>query len=161
MRTAAKITPVGRSGHFARSKVWGALLGAVALVAGAGLVGARMASVPADLDTSAEQVTERGLYRVSYEPQGGSIPVGRLHTWTLRVTTPGGEPVGNASIRVDGDMPQHGHGLPTAPKVSRGSAPGEYRVDGVRFQMNGWWVMDFTVQAGAGEDTAHFNLRLP
>jgi hypothetical protein len=41
-----------------------------------------------------------------------------------------GEPVENATIAVDGDMPEHGHGLPTCPQVTKYLGNGDYLVEG-------------------------------
>ena len=40
-------------------------------------------------------------------------------------------------LKVDGDMPQHGHGLPTRPRVTRNLGNGDYQIEGVKFQMGG------------------------
>jgi hypothetical protein len=55
-------------------------------------------------------------------------------------------------------MPGHAHGLATQPAVSGEVAPGVYRVDGMKFQMSGWWVIDFNVEHGGGKDTVRYNL---
>jgi hypothetical protein len=116
---------------------------------------------PADLDLSTQAFTAQHRFQVAYTPSVTPPPVNQLHTWTLRVTTPDGQPVEGATIAVDGDMPQHGHGLPTQPRVTRYLGDGQYLVEGVKFQMGGWWVMDFTVTDATGEaDTVRFNLSL-
>jgi hypothetical protein len=104
--------------------------------------------------------TANGLYRVSYEPSQSPIPVNAMHTWTLTVTDSSNQPVENAEIAVDGDMPQHGHGLPTQPQVTQNLGDGKYLVEGVKFQMGGWWVMDFTVTSNGQTDTVRFNFIL-
>jgi hypothetical protein len=63
-------------------------------------------------------------------------------------------------ISVDGDMPEHGHGLPTRPEVTRYLGNGDYLVEGMKFQMPGWWVMDFDVTVDGQSDQVHFNLLL-
>ena len=67
---------------------------------------------PADLDYSTTSESDNGLYRVSYTASNGTIPVNQMHEWTLHVESADGTPVEDATITVDGDMPQHGHGLP-------------------------------------------------
>jgi hypothetical protein len=119
-----------------------------------------MSYVPSDLDYSTTLPTENGLYQVSYEPSQNPIPVNQLHTWTLTLSTATGEPLDHAHISVDGDMPQHGHGLPTQPLVTEYLGDGSYLVEGVKFQMGGWWVMDFVVESGAGTDKVRFNFIL-
>lgn len=119
-----------------------------------------MSYVPSDLDYSTTLSTENGLYQVSYEPSQSPIPVNELHMWTLTLTTSAGQPLEHAHISVDGDMPQHGHGLPTQPLVTEYLGDGKYLVEGVKFQMGGWWVMDFVIESDAGTDKVRFNFIL-
>ena len=117
-------------------------------------------AAPADLDYSTTQVSENGIFNVSYKASTGNVPVNQMHEWTLHVETAGGEPVENATITVNGDMPQHGHGMPTRPQVTKYLGNGDYLVEGMRFQMGGWWVMDFTITANGQSDAVHFNMLL-
>jgi len=61
---------------------------------------------------------------------------------------------------VDGGMPQHGHGLPTKPRVTRDPGNGDHLVEGMKFNMGGWWVVKFRVNATTGSDSLVFNLKL-
>jgi hypothetical protein len=115
---------------------------------------------PKDLDYGRTRVSEAGLYRGTIRPQGDSIPQGRLHRWTLHLETAQGAPVAPATVTVDGGMPQHGHGLPTKPRVTRQLDNGDHLVEGMKFNMGGWWVVKFAVSASAGRDTLVFNLKL-
>jgi len=72
-------------------------------------------------------------------------PAGPMQSWVLRVTDGAGAPVEGAQVTVDGLMPKHGHGLSTVPRVGAGLGEGRYRVDGLRFQMPGRWVLFFDV----------------
>ena len=65
-----------------------------------------------------------------------------------------------AAITIDGGMPQHGHGLPTQPEVSANLGAGRYQVEGMKFNMPGWWVVNLSVNGPAGADTVTFNLVL-
>lgn len=122
---------------------------------------ARMNSeVPSDLDYSTTRTSDNGSFVVSYASSEDAVPVNQMHQWTLHVETAGGKPVEDAVITVDGDMPQHGHGLPTRPEVTQNLGDGDYLVEGMKFQMGGWWVMDFTITAGGQTDTVHFNMML-
>lgn len=114
---------------------------------------------PADLDYSLAHASDAGLYAVSLQPAVEPVPVGEMHAWTVTVTAPDGAPV-PADIVFDGGMPQHGHGLPTVPKVVAEDAAGTYVVGGVRFNMPGWWELKVHVHGAAGDDTATFNLAL-
>src|SRR5688500_7726398 len=115
---------------------------------------------PQDLDYSRTRVSEAGIYRGTIRPQGDSIPQGRLQRWTLHLETVAGTAVDSASILVDGGMPQHGHGLPTKPVVTRHAGSGDHVVEGMKFNMGGWWVVKFRVSSPAGRDSLLFNIKL-
>jgi hypothetical protein len=139
-----------------------ALAFSLVLATGGIVVAARMLTPPpADLDLSTELPTAEHHFVVSYTPAITPPPINQLHTWTIRVTTPDGQPVEGAQVAIDGDMPQHGHGLPTSPRVTRSLGDGRYLVEGMKFQMGGWWVADFTITDAAGlTDTVRFNFVL-
>ena len=120
------------------------------------------AKPPADLDYSRTRTSEAGRYRATITPEGDSIPTGKLQRWTLHLETAAGAPVdGGCTITVDGGMPQHGHGLPTTPRVTRQLGHGDHLVEGMKFNMGGWWVVKFRVaSASAGADSVVFNLEL-
>jgi len=118
------------------------------------------AKAPEDLDYSRTRRSESGLYRGTILPQGDSIPQGRLQRWTLHLETAEGAPVDSATVSVDGGMPQHGHGLPTKPRVTRALGNGDHLVEGMKFNMGGWWVVKFRVNATPGSDSLVFNVKL-
>ena len=117
-------------------------------------------SAPADLDLSRTRITDGGKYRMSFAPAGDSIRVGRIHEWRLHLETAEGAAVDSAAITLDGGMPQHGHGLPTRPRVTRSLGGGDYLVSGMKFNMRGWWVVTFHMQAAGAADSVTFNLKL-
>ena len=118
------------------------------------------AKPPKDLDYSRTRMSEGGRYRAAIKPQGDSIPQGKLHRWVLHLETASGAPVDACEITVDGGMPQHGHGLPTKPRVTRDLGNGDHLVDGMKFNMGGWWVVKFRVASTTGTDSVVFNLKL-
>jgi hypothetical protein len=69
-----------------------------------------------------------------------------------------GRAVDEAQIAIDGGMPQHGHGLPTRPRVTRSLGGGIYEIEGVRFNMGGWWEFRLAITGVHGVDTVVFNL---
>ena len=81
---------------------------------------------------------------------------------TVRVTVrdADGLAIDEAQISIDGGMPQHGHGLPTRPRVTRNLGDGIYEIEGVRFNMGGWWEFKLAIAGGPGADTVTFNLGL-
>jgi hypothetical protein len=147
-----------------RISMWSAgvliLLVAVYFV-GMNVMMSRMNSeVPANLDYSTTRVSDKNIFRASYLSSEDIVPINKIHQWTLHVETVDGKPVENATITVDGDMPQHGHGLPTSPRVTKYLGNGDYLIDGMKFQMGGWWLMDFTIAANTQTDIVHFNMML-
>ena len=116
--------------------------------------------VPSDLDYSTTRTSDNDLFRVSYTSSPDIVPVNQMHQWTLHIETADGQPIEDAKISVDGDMPQHGHGLPTRPQVTKYLGNGDYLVEGMKFQMGGWWVMDFTISANGQTDAVRFNMML-
>ena len=130
---------------------------ATVLVAGACMM---FAKPPKDLDYARTRTSEAGLYRATIKPQGDSIPQGKLHRWVLHLETASGAPVDACEITIDGGMPQHGHGLPTKPRVTRDLGHGDHLVDGMKFNMGGWWVVKFHVASASGTDSLVFNLKL-
>ena len=111
-------------------------------------------------DIQTAKASAHRLYRVSVRPDVTPIPVRRLQRWTLHLDTIDGQPVDTATITMDGGMPQHGHGLPTSPRVTRALGNGDHLIEGVKFNMGGWWVVRFAIASSAGTDTVTFNLGL-
>ena len=139
-----------------------AILGGLAIVYAIviGTMMSRMGDAPSDLDYSTTRESDNGVFRVSYMPSTGRIPINQMHEWTVHVENADGTPVEDATITVNGDMPQHGHGLPTSPRVTEYLGNGDYLVEGLKFQMGGWWLMDFTITANGQTDAVHFNMML-
>jgi len=117
-------------------------------------------SPPANLDTSTSRLSDDGLFQVSWTSDPTNVPLNQIHTWTLHVETPDDQLVENASILVDGGMPQHGHGLPTNPEVTEYLGNGDYLVEGMRFQMTGFWEVRFVINSGEQSDSITFNLNV-
>jgi hypothetical protein len=86
--------------------------------------------------------------------------VGPLHAVRLELVDAAGNPVNDAEILINGGMPQHGHGLPTKPRITSTEPNGVYVVEGVRFNMGGWWELKFAVSSKAAKDSVTFNIRL-
>lgn len=117
-------------------------------------------SPPKDLDLSLQHASTQGRFVVGLTPPPSGPVIDQIQTWQLRLTAPDGTPVSQARILFDGGMPQHGHGFPTRPRVTREISPGVYALEGVKFSMSGWWDMRLALQAGEVSDTAVFNVVL-
>jgi hypothetical protein len=83
-----------------------------------------------------------------------------MQTVRVMIRDTEGGAVDDAQIAIDGGMPQHGHGLPTRPRVTRSLGDGSYEIDGVRFNMGGWWEFTLSIATASGTDLVTFNLQL-
>lgn len=150
-----------RAGRTARRSVVAASVAALVLgVTACGHVFGTGVQAPARSEfgvgprTSAKQ-----LYRAALEP-AGALRLRQLQTVPVRIVDASGRPVDGAVLSVDGGMPQHGHGLPTQPKIGRALGGGVYEIEGLRFSMGGWWELKLAIDAPAGVDAVTFNLDL-
>ena len=51
-------------------------------------------------------------------------------------------------------MPEHDHGLPTQPQITATLDNGDYLLEGVRFHMQGLWLLEIDLQHDGSEDSA-------
>ena len=100
-----------------------------------------------------------GRYVATLEP-GKPLRPRQLQTVRVVVRDADGRAIDEAQISIDGGMPQHGHGLPTRPRVTRSLGDGAYEIEGVRFNMGGWWEFKLAIAGFRGADTVTFNLDL-
>ena len=101
-----------------------------------------------------------GALKISFNSSVKPVPLNEIHSWTLHVTTSSGAPVENAKVSVSGGMPLHNHGLPTAPVVTAYLGNGDYRVEGIRFHMQGDWEMQVTITQNNASETILIPLTL-
>jgi hypothetical protein len=155
--------PRSTTRRFARRSMTAMALGVTLLLGACGMV---MSMMHGDIARPAAEEfgfgprrSAAGLYQATLDP-GQPIRVGRMQTMRLEVRDAAGNALDGAAIAVDGGMPQHRHGLPTRPRVTRNHGSGMYDVEGMKFNMGGWWVVKFRIDAGAGADSVVFNLDL-
>ena len=106
------------------------------------------------------QVANAAEYVVTYSTPDGEPEINHMHSWILHVEDAAGKPVEGAEIEVEGGMPAHDHGLPTRPRVTEDLGDGDYRLDGVRFHMSGYWEMVITITVDGVEQSAVVSLTL-
>lgn len=119
-----------------------------------------MARPHPDANTSTTRTSKAGLYQVTYVSEVLPVPKRELHKWVIDVRDADGHPIDGATIQVDGGMPDHGHGLPTRPTMREALGNGRYVVDGMKFNMGGYWVVDLAIAAPTGDDAVRFELNL-
>jgi hypothetical protein len=114
-------------------------------------------SAPSDLDVSLSRPTDDSKFVVTLQPPATPAAINQLHTWQVRLASPAGAPIAHARIKVDGGMPQHGHGLPTRPQVTQELSDGIYLIEGMKFSMTGWWEIKLAIESPEGSDKVTFN----
>jgi hypothetical protein len=92
-------------------------------------------------------------------PEGGPV-INRMHSWILHIENDQGLEIEGAIVDVDGGMPKHDHGLPTKPRVTQELGGGDYRLDGIRFHMSGYWEILVTITTDNGSSTVTIPLQL-
>ncbi|MEO6186637.1 MAG: FixH family protein [Steroidobacteraceae bacterium] len=115
------------------------------------------ATRPTNLDLALNKASTTGAYAVALVPPATAPAINQIHSWTVKLSDSAGSPIHGALFTVDGGMPQHGHGLPTKPRVTSELENGTYRLDGMKFSMTGWWVIKLNIQGPKGADTVTFN----
>ena len=120
-------------------------------------------SAPSNLDLSLTRPTVDNKFVVTLQPPARPAAINQLHSWQVRLATPAGAPIAHARITVDGGMPQHGHGLPTRPRVTQltqltqEGTDGSYVIEGMKFSMTGWWEIKLAIDSPEGADQVTFN----
>jgi len=93
-------------------------------------------------------------------PESGAVELGKFQTWILELRQTGGDAVTGAAVAIAGGMPGHGHGLPSQPQVTEEIGSGRYRIEGVKLNMVGAWVIELFVETSAGRDRLRFDLAI-
>lgn len=112
---------------------------------------------PSGLNLSLDRPTAHDTYRIAIKSLADPIAINKMHAWEIQLRSPSGETVSGARISVDGGMPQHGHGFPTQPRVTRELGDGRYLLEGMKFSMPGWWEIKLKVDSPSGSDDITFN----
>jgi hypothetical protein len=156
MAISDSVTRTRRQGGF----ILVGILVAVSALAGGHLLMMRRAPVPAASEFGfGPRTSNAGLYTATLLPIA-PLQKRKLQAVQVAIADANGAPIQHAQITIDGGMPQHGHGLPTQPRVSKQVGSGVYEIDGVRFNMGGWWEFKLSVTTDSGTDLVTFNLEL-
>ncbi|MBT3766535.1 MAG: FixH family protein [Rhodospirillales bacterium] len=127
---------------------------------GAHQASVRPTKIPEHLDVATTKFSEQAKFSVNVTSRIDPIAINKMHSWVIQIKNPDGKPIHNAKLNISGGMPMHGHGLPTAPRVTKNLGDGKYLVEGVRFNMAGWWEMKVSIDGGHHKDNVTFNLVL-
>lgn len=111
-------------------------------------------------DNAVTQMSDDKKYRISLYSNNYPLPMGKIHSWTVKIELADGQPVENAKIYIHGGMPAHQHDFPTRPRIKKYHGDGIYQVDGVKFSMPGKWEMRINVKEATRRDRAVFKINL-
>jgi hypothetical protein len=98
------------------------------------------------------------LYRASLVPSSDPADRSRSTTWTVKVETAAGTPVGDATLALESWMPEDDRVAAVRPRVTRYVGDGRYHVEGIRFNRRGWWNVRLQVARRGATDSLAFNL---
>lgn len=87
------------------------------------------------------------------------LVINRIHSWHIRILDSNGNPV-LADMRISGGMPEHDHGMPTAPQITGQLENGDYLMEGMRFHMPGHWQLLFELTIDGNEQVAVIDFQL-
>ena len=102
------------------------------------------------------QASSKGLFKVNLMCRA-QPSVGPFQDCELQIVDAHNAPIDDAKIGIDGGMPIHGHGLPTAPVANSLNSQGRYRIDGLQYNMPGPWLLGFMIKTAVGQDKVIFN----
>lgn len=105
-------------------------------------------------------VSQPAGLRVSMVSELQPLVINQMHSWVISLQDTQGEPIDNAVIHIEGGMPLHNHGLATSPQVTGALGEGRYRLQGMRFHMNGEWQLRLQIQHDGVTYRTTFNLTL-
>lgn len=95
--------------------------------------------------------------RVSVDP--AQVPTNEHFTAIVQVRSKTKEKLSPKAIRIDADMPAHGHGMNTKPRVTK-VEDGKWKVEGLLFHMPGDWELYVDVGEGQSLERATLPLKL-
>ena len=67
-------------------------------------------------------------------------PARGMNSWLISLSDSAGAPLTECDVSLTPYMPEHAHGVATAPVISEGE-PGQYQVEQIEFIMPGLWEM--------------------
>tara|TARA_B110000459_G_scaffold147862_1_gene161165 strand:- start:783 stop:1184 length:402 start_codon:yes stop_codon:yes gene_type:complete len=97
-------------------------------------------------------VTDQG-FKIEIYSELSPLSINTIHSWHIRVLDRDGEIIELEELNVFGGMPEHDHGLPTQPQVTKRLDNGDYLLEGVRFHMQGPWELQIEFQYAGVDDT--------
>lgn len=101
---------------------------------------------------------ESERYVLSYRTKPAKLAVSQHFVVEMAVCPKSGQPAPE-SVRVDGFMPEHNHGMNYRPVVKPGEG-GRYLADGLMFHMPGKWDFIFEIRGAGRTDRVTHSIML-
>jgi hypothetical protein len=117
-------------------------------------------AAPAVVARLADISSHDGLYRATMVLPPGPIGRDRPLASTLEVRTARGAPVEGAALALESWMPDDTTVVAPRPRATAELGGGRYRIEGLRFDREGWWNVRLRISGAAGTDSLAFNLVL-
>ena len=114
----------------------------------------------AETNQKSTKLSDNQIFKVSYTSKVEPIEINRLHAWLILIQDKNGKRIENAEILVQGGMPEHNHGFPTQPKITKYLGDGCYLLEGMKFHMMGYWTINLSITDGEISDDVTFELNL-
>ena len=114
----------------------------------------------AETNQKSTKLSDNQHFKVSYTSKVEPIEINRLHAWLILIEDKYGKRIENAQILVQGGMPEHNHGFPTQPKITKYLGDGCYLLEGMKFHMMGYWTINLSITDGEISDDVTFELNL-
>ena len=111
-------------------------------------------------ENSYTKSTNNEHFKVTISSKLNPLMINTMHAWIIHVENKHQQDVLEANITVDGGMPEHDHGLPTRPQVTKNLGDGCYLLEGIKFHMGGWWTLTISIVEGNISDSVTFDLNL-
>ena len=111
-------------------------------------------------DLASSKLSDNKHFIVTYTSRLEPIEINNLHTWIIHIKDMNNKDVVDAKLTVIGGMPEHNHGLPTQPKITKNLGDGCYLLEGMKFHMMGWWTVTISITNKKASDAVTFNLKL-
>lgn len=111
-----------------------------------------------DKDYAKTQMSTDKTCKVTYsfDQDAEWPPKNETFKMVINVADKDGKTDGEFEIKVDADMPEHGHGMNVVPEV-KSMGKGKFEITGMLFHMRGWWEIYVDVTKGCGPSKATFN----
>ena len=121
---------------------------------------ARAAPVTPSVALLSDIPSHNRVYRASMTPSPDPIELNRSLTLTVEIRTAADAPVDGALLALESWMPDNESASVVRPRAIASLGGGLYRIEGLHFDVRGWWNLRLQIAAAGMTDSLAFNLVL-